>query len=706
MFVFGTQYLRGETPERDQWKRDLANIKKCGFNTVRAWLNWNTLEKSEGVIDYDYLNTFLDYVKENGLQTGLLFHLHAAPEWLCRKHPEYYYVGEDQNAFIPATRANTPNGGWPGLCFDHNQVRQMEKRFIEQIVSVTKGHDEVAFYEPMNEPHSWVDPKKNPAGIFCYCDASKAKFQAWLEKKYGTLARLNEAWGRHYNHFSEVVLPHWVAAGIDYIDFRQFMTDNIVEEITFRTEVIRSIDPETPVIAHSWGQGAVRCPNLGGMAFDDWQNAEVFPMWGYSAFPKSIDDSVIMGLGCVATRNAAQGKRFWQSELSAGINGCGLNLYGKVDDNTFDNWTFESIRNGAKGVLYWQYRMERYGSEIGGFALTDYNGEPTNLLNRASKICKMLQENEDAFQNFELSDAEVAIIFSKRSYFADWTYNNRNNMLSIDCLSGYYRMLWEENVACDIIHEEYITAEQIQTYKLVILPMPFAISGQFLCTLKTYIFNGGTVLSDPYLASFDTDYKLSRSIPGYGFDIIAGVQEKDIRIKPTLTLKNNQKTRRISGNYFQEEYKNITGTGLYFYEDGVPAIVSNSFGKGTMIQSGINLGHCYAPGSIIVEDDKAYAANNTVHAKQIVMEIAEKCGVSKNPCTHPAIRGNVLYHAGSDDLLILINNEDKQVDAEFRLEQTYQSISVIYGSASVALHPGRVAFQLGNYETAVIRLCK
>ncbi len=38
MFVFGTQYLRGATPSRDQWERDMFNMKNLGFNTIRAWL--------------------------------------------------------------------------------------------------------------------------------------------------------------------------------------------------------------------------------------------------------------------------------------------------------------------------------------------------------------------------------------------------------------------------------------------------------------------------------------------------------------------------------------------------------------------------------------------------------------------------------------------------------------------------------------------
>lgn len=706
MFVFGTQYLRGETPERDQWMRDLENIRKNGFNTIRAWLNWNSLEKREGCIDEEYLYTFLDCVKQNDLQTGLLFHLHAAPEWANRKYKEFWYVNEEGIPFEPAPRANTPNGGWPGLCFDHDEVREIEKSFIERIVTITKGHDEVAFYEPMNEPHQWDDYQKKPTGMFCYCDASRKKFMHWLEKKYQTVERFNDAWGRHHNDFSEIALPHWVALGNDYVDYRLFTMDNIVEEITFRKQVIDSVDGEKPVIAHCWGSGSVGCMNLGGMAFDDWKNASVFPMWGLSAFPQSIDSSVVLGMACTATRNAAQGKPFWQSELSAGINGCGLWLHGKVDVNTFDNWNFESLRSGAKGLLYWQYRMERYGREIGGFALTDYNGDPTHLLDRASEICNTVQKHEDAFAESVPAPAEVAIVFSKRSYLADNSLCVRNNKLSVDCLSGYYRMLWENNVPNDIIHEDFISVQQMKQYKLIILPMAFAISESCAEKLKEYMAAGGTVLADPYFGSFNMDLKLARCIPGYGFAEIAGLKEKDIRIREKLVLHDKNGEYKLSGNYFAEEYHHVTGTPLYCYEDGTPAIVSKGYGLGRMIQSGVNLGHCYAPGATVAEDRSAGADTRTADAKRIVIKICDECGVTPNPCTDSAIRGNILFNDTQDDLLFLLNNENRPVDAKFYVGAGYENATVIFGNGSASYDGNSVCFKVSSYETLVLRLKK
>ena len=121
---------------------------------------------------------------------------------------------------------------------------------------------------------------KKPSGIFCYCPATTKKFQDWLQKKYGDVDALNQAWGHFYGSFDEILPPRWMHSYSDYTDFRLFTMDNVVEEIAYRTKIIKDCDTK-PVIAHAWGGGAVTCSQLGGMAFDDWKNASVFrrPQW-------------------------------------------------------------------------------------------------------------------------------------------------------------------------------------------------------------------------------------------------------------------------------------------------------------------------------------------------------------------------------------------------------------------------------------------
>ena len=702
MFVYGTQYLRGTTPEPDQWKRDMENMKALGFNTLRGWLVWNCLERRQGQIDTEYIARFLDTAAEFDLQVGLLFHLHAGPFWALEKHKEYYYVDQDNVPFIPAVRPNTPSGGWPGLCFDHPEVRDMEKSFISGVIAETKKHKNVAFYEPMNEPHQWTDYMKQPVGSFCYCEASQEKFRLWLQKKYGDIQTLNDAWGYAYDDFSQVHPPRWTSSYSDYADFRTFTMDNIAEEVQFRTDVIRACDNK-PVIAHAWGGGSITCAWLGSMAFDDWKNAAVVDKWGFSAFPRRIEDCCVLGLSSDATRSAANGKEFWQSELSGGVVRGVLKHQGRISDEAFDQFALESIRHGAKGLLYWQYRMERIGDEAGGFSMTDYDGGPTNLTRKAGQLGAFLKEHGHILQQGEQKAAEVALVFSIRSHLADWSANDRrDNKFSVDSTSGYYRMFWEENIPVDILHESF--HGDLSRYKLIILPSSFAIAPEFAAALEEYVQKGGAVLCENSFGVFEKTFKLSYQVPGYGFDAVFGAMEDDVRLQSDVTLTDGAQTYVLSKNRHAETFRDIRGDVLYRYENGAAAILSHTYGSGRAILSGVNLGYAYSGGQLVSDDIEGAHLDSTTAAKKIVQKFCRELGIAGNICTAADIRVS-LVRDGSDILLILINSAKGASVGNITLPAACGSCDVVYGRCDCSLQETLLQVSLEGYGSAILR-CK
>lgn len=708
MFVYGTQYLRGYTPEKDQWERDMERMKKLGFNTIRAWLVWNAIERSEGNIDYQYISDFLNLTEQYDLQVGLLFHLHACPAWAVKKFSKYFYVNEDNLPFEPAIRPNTPSSGWPGLCFDNEEVRDMEYRFISSVMSETRKHKNVAFYEPMNEPHQWVDLKKSPVGVFCYCPASVKKYQNWLKKKYGNIQAVNDAWGYFYDNFEEIRPPRWNVSYSDYIDFRQFEVDNVAEEVAFRSDIIRKFDNK-PVIAHAWGGGSVTCAQLAGMAFDDWKNAKIVDKWGYSAFPQKPNDCAVLGMGCDATRCAANGKEYWQSELSAGVTGSIFHQNGRIDGDTFDKFTLESIRHGAEGLLYWQYRKERIGSEFGGFSMADYDGGPTPLTEKAGELGKMLAEHGDLLKEGKAKEAEVALVFSIRSYFTDWAINDKKgNKNAIDCLSGYYRMFWEENITVDIVHEDFV--EDLTKYKIIILPSATAISPNLAKRLKEYVKNGGTILSEQMFGVFDPTFKLSYTVPGYGFDEVFGVRQDDFIPRKEVELQSvtqdniGSHSIRIEGNKYTETYKNVTSDVLYQYEDGSPAILSNKYGKGTAILTGANLGLGYSSRELVGDDFTSSDSSNVSRGvNEFVLQLCYRLGVEKNNCSAKNLKYSVA-ETEKECMMILINSASEDRTGTIFLEKPYQELQVVYGTAEAVVEGKEVRFTLPADKSAVFRL--
>ncbi|MBO2942653.1 beta-galactosidase [Paenibacillus sp. F411] len=664
MFVFGSQYLRSWTPRMKDWDRDLASMKEHGFNTIRAWLVWNALELEEGQYNWDYLDTFSDLVAKHGLKVGYLFHLHGAPEWLIRKYPQYYYVDARGQAFEPAARSNTPSGGWPGLCYDHTEVRQYEEKFITAVVSHLSNRSEISFWEPMNEPHNWVDIGSATHDHYCFCDATRKKFRVWLQHKYGELHKLNEAWGRHHSDWEDVRPPTWRFGYNDQVDFRMFMIENVADEIRWRSDVIRKQD-DRPVIAHSWGGGSITCPQLGGMAFDDWRNAQHFELWGFSAFPSSVQSSSMLGFSTDAARSAANGKTFWQAELGVGDHSGGFGRKGMARQEELAIWTWESIRHGAKGVLYWQYRKEAHGHEFGGFGLTDYAGNETENLKAVANIGRILNSYEHHFHDSTPADAEIAIVFSLQSYLVDWC-DHRNSNFSIDCMSGYYRMLWEQNIPVDIVHEEFTNVEQLKRYKLVILPQPSALHVHVKEVLMEYVHSGGSILSDPYFAAFDDSLMIDYTVPGSGFESIFGCEEEDLRNQQQVEVIYRGQKLTLTNCKLKETYRNVTAEAVAEYADGSgPALIKNKAGSGYAYMSGVHLGLTYAPKDSIGDELRRQdTAQSESGAKVIVLDLVKELGIHMpldSGCVN--IQGSLLMNKDKEDILILINHSERLQDS-------------------------------------------
>lgn len=645
-------------------------MRDAGFNTIRAWLVWGQLEPARHALDLAGQVRLLDLAAKYGLRVGLLFHLHGAPEWAVQEYAHCWYVNQRGVPFEPAARTNTPSGGWPGLCYDHSEVRALEERFISAVVQELAQHPAVAFFEPMNEPHQWVDGP-NGGEEYCYCPATRDKFRDWLMQRYPSLQALNTAWGRQHASWEAVRPPTWRFGYTDVVDWRRFTTENVAAEVQWRANVIRRHTSQS-IAAHSWGGGSVTCTQLGAMAFDDWRNAQAVDSWGYSAFPSSEDVTAVqsVGLGTDACRGSAQGREFWQSELGTGDLGWGLHRRGRVRSDILAQWTWESIRHGAKGVLYWQYRKEAHGSEIGALGLTGYSGEQTDGLRSAAAIGRVLQQHAGFFLDAKPPAAAVAIVFSPRSYYVNWC-DTRDSQLAVDSLAGYYRMFWEANVAVDILHEDFVTAGQLAHYELVVLPFPVALAPRLVSLLKPYVHNGGCLYSDPYLCSWDENLWLSKEVPGQGLAPLFGCREVDMRTRIESVVTRAGRSFSVVGGHFQAELTLGGGQEAARYGAGSrgPAVVRHAAGSGTALYAGVNLGLAYAPGVALGDDvEGSQPTKDAAAARDLFWALVKGPALPKTMyASSSALVGSILQHEDGRTLLIVLNTAEERVVDSLRV---------------------------------------
>ena len=103
---------------------------------------------------------------------------------------------------------------------------------MERIASRYAGHSAMVAWHVSNE-----------YGGTCYCENCERAFRIWLQKKYGTIERVNEAWGttfwsHTFHDFDEIVAPSHLADGMSNgkavlsglaMDYRRFNSDALLD---------------------------------------------------------------------------------------------------------------------------------------------------------------------------------------------------------------------------------------------------------------------------------------------------------------------------------------------------------------------------------------------------------------------------------------------------------------------------------------------
>src|SRR5438105_2541612 len=186
---YGAVYFRKSNPPREDWPRDYQTAAADGMNTFRHWFLWSAIEVAPGIYDWDDYDRQLTLAAENGLTTIIAEMITAAPEWAFRKFAHARFELKEGQRVESQWGGSSATGGFPGLCLDNDDWKAEAERFLTALVTRYRDHPGLGGYDVWNECNHPV--------AYCYCQATAAKFRAWLREKYGDLKSLGRAWYRH-----------------------------------------------------------------------------------------------------------------------------------------------------------------------------------------------------------------------------------------------------------------------------------------------------------------------------------------------------------------------------------------------------------------------------------------------------------------------------------------------------------------------------
>ena len=560
-------FLHGGDYNPEQWRdspevlrEDLRLMKKARCNTFSVGIfSWSALEPKEGEYDFSFLDETIENVGKIGAKVNLATPSAAMPYHLAAKYPEVLKVTQNGE--------RKKFGGRQNFCPTSPIYREKVREINERLSERYGRNETVLTWHISNEYY----------GEPCYCELCKEKFRGYLQKKYGTIEKLNHEywtafWSHTYSSFEEIE-PNGIA-GLA-LDWRRFTSENYLDFMREEIAAVRKYS--TKKVTTNMLPGIYEldyykfAPELDVISFDNypaWHSPEHLHEAAASAFWHDFFRSL---------KNAP----YLLMESSPGLEN--WKRYNKLKERGMDKLaSMQAVAHGSDGVLYFQWRKSRGDAEKYHGAVVDHEGSENTRIFRTVTNTGETLERISEIAGTGAKRAEAAILFDWENM---WAYENsqfagRKNYRG-DVIEAY-KFFWNNAIPCDIKNPH----DDLSRYKLVVAVDLYMVDAATEENLTGYVKNGGTLYAKCFLGmTNENDLCHTGGFPSGKLKEVFGIWNEEL---DTLYPGDSRKVS-VGGKEYElteyEEHIHARGANaLGFYTDGLfsgePCFTENAYGKG------------------------------------------------------------------------------------------------------------------------------
>ncbi|GGM22258.1 beta-galactosidase [Deinococcus aerophilus] len=457
----------------DRWAGYAAAQKALGLRFVRlAEFAWSRLEPRRGEYDWAWLDQAIATSTAAGLKVVLCTPTAAPPAWLIAQHPEILPTGRDGHVKTFGSRRHAD--------FSSSVFREHSRRITRAMAERYGQMEAVVGWQTDNE-FGWGDTAQS------YSPAALAAFRGWLERRYGTLDALNEAWGNvfwsmEYTDWEQLPLPNRAVAEVNpahTLDFLRFSSDQVAEFQEEQVAILRELSPGRFVTHNYMGFfGAFDHYRVSGcLDFASWDSyptgtlqaihewkltgpelAHDFARTGHpdvTAFNHDLYRGMVRR---TVTQEQGRSPGFWVMEQQCGqVNWAPSNPLPAA--GAVELWTAQAWAHGADAVSYFRWRAATMGQEVLHSGLLRHNETPDRGFAEVAAL------DPGQYPLGEVS-ARVALL---HDYESLWLYNMQPHTEGLNYWAqtfAYYRALRSLGVDVDIIHAD----ADLSGYAVVVAP--------------------------------------------------------------------------------------------------------------------------------------------------------------------------------------------------------------------------------------------
>lgn len=573
MFYLGSAYYP-ELWDKEEIKKDVERMKSLGLNTIRIGeFAWSTMEKTEGVYDFEIFKYVMDVMHENGIYTILCTPTCTPPRWVFKKYPDLMRVrfyGYDRVTVDVHSRAHP--------CKSHEGIRELNYKIAEEMSRALGSHPGLIGWQ--------IDNELYPYDFGCFCERCTQKYREYLKEKYKTIENLNKKWGMYrwsldYSSFDEISAPSpktWAHPSLS-IEWWRFQCQLIKTYTWEQAEAIRkhsSAPIGTDMMCENTLSYNLMNKKLDVIQHNHYENQdELYKTFFNYDFYRTLKD-----------------RPFWVTETQPGYNGsyAAYNGYRPNGHNYINS--LAPIVQGGEMNLYWLFRSHPAGHELGHGAVYSSAGVPSPIAPSIKRIAKTLDTCKDFLENSRVK-SKIALAYSSTSV--------KNFMFSpiickLDDVDHSFRPLFIDRFYDAFRHHNIDVIEtdkSFDEYDVIVAPLLTTFSDcDFGSRINEWVSNGGTLIVGP-LSDIMTDYGTKFTDSTYSMlEKLAGVS-----VKHHLPIEqDNFKAKWTQGgeifdiflgcDAFECVDSECLATYTGFDLEGMCAIARRKVGKGTVILLG------------------------------------------------------------------------------------------------------------------------
>lgn len=568
--------LYGGDYNPDQWDdatidKDMELFKEAGVNLVTLpMFSWAKLEPEEGRYEFEWLDKIVDKLWANNIYVCLATPTTAQPAWLSKKYPEV----------LPVDIAGRKRTHGMRVFFCVNSVK-----YRERAAAIAK--EMAKRYSHIPGLVAWHIA--NEYGTYCYCDQCQSKFRQWLEKRYGTIEKLNEKWnttfwGRIVYNFDEIMVP--TELNDDYrfnpiiqLDYMRFMTDSTLECYLNEADIIKEYIPNIPVFS-----------NISGFIkkLNQFKLVEHMDCAGWDNYPGPRDHPSLPALKHDIMRALKDGQSYIIAEQSP--NQQNWQPYNKLKrPGEVRTIAYQGLARGGDTCLYFQMRQSIGGQEkFHGAFIGHGESNDTRIFKELTQLGQEFKKLGDAFIGGR-TQSEIGILFDWDNWWAlELTSGPTKDMDYLSQVNKYYKAFYDQNLPVDILK----VTSSLDSYKIVMAPLLYMEKEGIAEKVAEFMKNGGIFIATYMTGLVDeNDRCVFGTYPGKYRDLLGIEIDETDALYPDednliLTNKNlfgderSYKCGFLCDIIHLKTAQSLATYGKDFYKD-TPCITKNEFGKGS-----------------------------------------------------------------------------------------------------------------------------